>query len=136
MFFMRERERSEIRDCEIEMQRTKARHTRREENDEKTSVTNNNNNNNNNASSRVQDGAAEEDTCDGVQNGGRGFSGGFDTDPRGGVRYPRILSHGLGYSAQAYLEIYYPGTCSRMTHTITHVRVRYADGNRPLLSCK
>ena len=42
-----ERERSEIRDCEIEMQRTKARHTRREENDAKTSVTNNNNNNNN-----------------------------------------------------------------------------------------
>ena len=41
--------RSEIRDREIEMQRTKARHTRREENDEKTSVANNNNNNNNNA---------------------------------------------------------------------------------------
>ena len=39
----RERERSEIRDCEIEMQRTKARHTRREENDAKTNVTNNNN---------------------------------------------------------------------------------------------
>ena len=49
VFDERERERdqrSEIRDCEIEMQRTKARHTRREENDAKTSVTNNNNNNN------------------------------------------------------------------------------------------
>ena len=48
VFDERERERSEIRDCEIEMQRTKARHTRREENDAKTSVKNNNNNNNNN----------------------------------------------------------------------------------------
>ena len=49
VFDERERERdqrSEIRDCEIEMQRTKARHTRREENDAKTSVANNNNNNN------------------------------------------------------------------------------------------
>ena len=45
VFYERERMRSEIRDCEIEMQRTKARHTRRE-NDAKTSVANNNNNNN------------------------------------------------------------------------------------------
>lgn len=49
VFDERERERdqrSEIRDCEIEMQPTKARHTRREENDAKTSVANNNDNNN------------------------------------------------------------------------------------------
>ena len=31
------------------------------------------------------------------------------------------------YSAQAFLEIYYPGTSQRMTHTITHVGVRSTE---------
>ena len=52
VFDERERERDQrseiVKLAKLRMQRTKARHTRREENDAKTSVKNNNNNNNNN----------------------------------------------------------------------------------------